>query len=126
MPVHRFDHLRVPLLQSRGQRTVRDEELQAEVSRVHTENYSVYGAHKVWLEMRSEGIDVARCTIDGCLRARMRTKRHDQPSAPPSPIHKDIARTIWCSEVQPCDAKMLWVADLLTFRRGRVGFMSRS
>ncbi|MFF1941920.1 hypothetical protein ACFVWF_07380 [Rhodococcus qingshengii] len=72
---------------------------------MHTENYSVYGAHKVWLEMRSEGIDVARCTIDGCLRARMRTKRHDQPSAPPSPIHKDIARTIWCSEVQPCDAK---------------------
>ncbi|WP_390890722.1 IS3 family transposase [Rhodococcus qingshengii] len=105
MPVHRFDHLRVPLLQSRGQRTVRDEELQAEVSRVHTENYSVYGAHKVWLEMRSEGIDAARCTIDGCLRARMRTKRHGQPSAPPSPIHKDIARTIWCSEVQPCDAK---------------------
>ncbi|WP_350318868.1 hypothetical protein [Rhodococcus sp. MEB032] len=45
---------------------------------MHTENYSVYGAHKVWLEMRSEGIDAARCTIDGCLRARMRTKRHAQ------------------------------------------------
>ncbi|MFI7166591.1 MULTISPECIES: IS3 family transposase [Rhodococcus] len=78
VPVYRFDHLRVPLLQSRGQRTVHDEELRAEVSRVRTENYSVYGAHKVWLEMRSEGIDVARCTIDGCLRARMRTKRHAQ------------------------------------------------
>ena len=46
-----------------SRRAVRDEELKVEVSRVHAENYSVYGARKVWLEMRREGIDVARCTV---------------------------------------------------------------
>ncbi|MDV8009378.1 IS3 family transposase [Rhodococcus sp. IEGM 1318] len=47
-----------------SQRAVRDEKLKVEVSRVHAENYSVYGARKVWLEMRREGIDVARCTVE--------------------------------------------------------------
>jgi putative transposase len=28
---------------------------------VHQENYGVYGARKVWLALRREGIDVARC-----------------------------------------------------------------
>ncbi|MBP1054563.1 hypothetical protein J6397_30965 [Rhodococcus qingshengii] len=27
---------------------------------MHTENYSVYGARKVWLQLRREGIEVAR------------------------------------------------------------------
>ncbi|WP_407809503.1 IS3 family transposase, partial [Staphylococcus aureus] len=41
-----------------------DEELKAEVSRVHAENYSIYGARKVWLQLRREGIEVARCTVE--------------------------------------------------------------
>ena len=49
---------------SASRRALRDEELKAAVSRVHAENYSVYGARKVWLEMRREGIDVARCTVE--------------------------------------------------------------
>ncbi|ROZ52947.1 IS3 family transposase [Rhodococcus sp. WS1] len=49
---------------SASRRTVRDEELKIEVIRVHAENYSVYGARKVWSEMRREGIDVARCTVE--------------------------------------------------------------
>ena len=48
---------------------MRDEELKAEVSRVHAENYSVYGARKVWLHMRREGIDVARCTVERLMGA---------------------------------------------------------
>ena len=118
--VCRFDYLRVPLLQSRGQRTVRDEELQAEVSRVHTENYSVYGAHKVWLEMRSEGIDVARWTIDGCLRARMRTKRHDQAHR-----HRRSTRTSrgrsGAVRFNPVTPKMLWVSASSVRRLGLRG-----
>lgn len=49
---------------SASRRSVRDEELKVEVSHVPAENYSVYGARKVWLEMRREGIDVARCTVE--------------------------------------------------------------
>jgi putative transposase len=48
---------------------VRDEELKVEVSRVHAEKYSVYGARKVWLEMSQEGIDVARCTVERLMGA---------------------------------------------------------
>ena len=43
---------------------VRAEELKAEVSRVYAENYSVYGARKLWLEMQRGDIDVAQCTVE--------------------------------------------------------------
>jgi putative transposase len=49
---------------SASRRAVRVEEPKIEVSRVHAENYSVYGARTVWLEMRREGIDVARYTVE--------------------------------------------------------------
>jgi putative transposase len=31
---------------------------------VHADNYSVYGARKVWLALNREGIAVARCTVE--------------------------------------------------------------
>lgn len=43
-----------------SKRQVRDEELKVEIARVHRENYSVYGARKVWLQCHREGIGVAR------------------------------------------------------------------
>ncbi|ERB55275.1 hypothetical protein N806_29570 [Rhodococcus sp. P27] len=45
--VYRFDDLRVPLLQSRGQRTVHDEELTAEVSRAYRELFGLRRAQGV-------------------------------------------------------------------------------
>ncbi|SDC56983.1 putative transposase [Rhodococcus tukisamuensis] len=33
-----------------SKRDVRDQELKPEIARVHLENYSVYGARKVWLQ----------------------------------------------------------------------------
>ena len=36
-------------------RTVRDEELKKEIKRVYEENYSVYGAEKVWWVLNREG-----------------------------------------------------------------------
>jgi putative transposase len=65
-----------------SKRSVRDEELKTEITRVHEENYSVYGARKVWLQLARENITVARCTIErlmGDLRRegarRGKTKR---------------------------------------------------
>ncbi len=45
-------------------RAVRDEQLKIEISRVHEENLSVYGADKVWAQLNREGTRVARCTVE--------------------------------------------------------------
>jgi putative transposase len=44
-------------------RAVRDEGLKPEIRRVHRDNFGVYGARKVWLQLGREGIPVARCTV---------------------------------------------------------------
>ena len=44
-------------------RTIRDEGLKPEIRRVHRDNFGVYGARKVWLQLGREGIPVARCTV---------------------------------------------------------------
>lgn len=49
-------------------RAVRDERLKAEISRVWRENFEVYGAEKVWLELNRQGIQVARCTTQRLMR----------------------------------------------------------
>src|SRR5688500_19291907 len=43
---------------------LREEKLMLAIARVHHENYGVYGARKVWLQLNREGIAVARCTVE--------------------------------------------------------------
>jgi putative transposase len=50
-------------------RVIRDAELLAQIRRVHEQNYGVYGARKVWLQLRREGIQVARCTVERLMKA---------------------------------------------------------
>ena len=45
---------------------MRDSEL---IKTVHAENYSVYGARKVWRELLRQGHQVARCTVEGLMKA---------------------------------------------------------
>jgi putative transposase len=47
---------------------VRDAELRTQIRRVFAENYSVYGADKVWAKLNREGIGVARCTVERLMR----------------------------------------------------------
>ena len=49
-------------------RGLRDEELKAEIARVHAANFGVYGARKVWRQLNREGIAVARCTVQRLMR----------------------------------------------------------
>jgi hypothetical protein len=42
----------------------RDEQLKEQIARVHQDNYGVYGARRVWLELNRKGIPVARCTVE--------------------------------------------------------------
>ena len=50
-------------------RARRDLVLMEEIERVFEANYSVYGARKVWRQLRREGRDVARCTVERLMRA---------------------------------------------------------
>jgi putative transposase len=49
-------------------RARRDDELKAAISRVHADNYGVFGARKVWLVLNRQGIPVARCTVERLMR----------------------------------------------------------
>ena len=49
-------------------RAQRDAMLQAEVRRVHAENFGVYGVRKVWRQLGREGTPVARCTVARLMR----------------------------------------------------------
>lgn len=49
-------------------RSLRDEQLKQEILRVRRENLDVYGARKVWLQLKREGIVVARCTVERLMR----------------------------------------------------------
>ncbi len=52
----------------RPERTRRDEALCAEIRRVHQANFRVYGARKVWRQLRRENVAVARCTVERLMR----------------------------------------------------------
>jgi putative transposase len=49
-------------------RAVRDGQLKTEITRVWKDNYEVYGADKVWLELNRQGAAVARCTVERLMR----------------------------------------------------------
>ena len=57
----------------------RDEQLRADIVRVHQENFRVYGARKVWLALNREGIVVARCTVERLMREDRSDRRPPRP-----------------------------------------------
>jgi putative transposase len=54
--------------ETRSDRAKRDTALQADIQRVFAENFAVYGARKIWRQMRREGREVARCTVERLMR----------------------------------------------------------
>ena len=95
-------------------REVRDAGLKSAIERVHTANYGVYGARKVWLVLNREGIAVARCTVErlmtelgltGAVRGKVkRTTIADPAAARPA----DLVQRRFA----PPAPNRLWVADL--------------
>jgi putative transposase len=49
-------------------RSLRDEELKVEITRIWNEHPRVYGADKVWAQLHREGIQIARCTVERLMR----------------------------------------------------------
>src|SRR5215218_7891335 len=95
-------------------RARRDQELKAEIIRVHRDNFGVYGARKLWRQLHREGIAVARCTVErlmgelhlaGVRRGKPRqTTTADTTAARPADL---VERNF--SAARP---NQLWVADL--------------
>ena len=96
-------------------RSQRDLALRPEIERVWKENRSVYGARKVWLQLKREGFDVARCTVErlmrkmglrGVVRGRgykVTTITDENAERPADLVHRDF------SADRP---NQLWVADI--------------
>ena len=53
----------------RPTRARRDDELKDEIRRVYEASSKLYGTRKVWHQMRREGIQVAKCTVERLMRA---------------------------------------------------------
>jgi putative transposase len=83
----------------RPHRAKRDDELRAEVRRVHHESLDgVYGADKVWRQLRRERRWVARCTVERLMRqlglrgaVHGKTRRTTIPD-PQAPRPADLVR----------------------------------
>jgi transposase InsO family protein len=94
-------------------RARRDGVLKGEVRRVFEENFRVYGARKVWRQLKREGKDVARCTVarlmkamglQGVIRGKpIRTTLQDK--AVPCPLDR-VHR-----EFKAPAPNVLWVSD---------------
>ena len=91
----------------------RDEELAEMVTRVFTDNFSVYGARKVWLALRREGVEVARCTVERLMRALGLRGAHRGLTC--RTTIADDADPLACDLVHrhfaPAAPNRLWVAD---------------
>ncbi len=49
-------------------RAQRDAELRPEIKRIWDDNYQVYGVRKAWHQLKREGFEVARCTVERLMK----------------------------------------------------------
>ncbi len=79
-----------------SRREIRDEVLKAQVEQIHAANYDVYGARKVWLALRREGLEVARCTVERLMTEMgLRGATRARSKGPPSPTRVGCGRRTW-------------------------------
>src|SRR3954449_551905 len=105
-------------------RGIGDEQLCGEIAWVHAENFGVYGADKVWVQLNREGQRVARCTVERLMRRlglrgavrgkRFRTTTSDTTAVRPRDL---VERNFRVGA-----PNRLWVADL-TYVRTWTGFV---
>ena len=93
----------------------RDDVLKEEIRRVWDEHHRVYGADKVWAQLKREGIPVARCPVErpmrqldlrGVVRGKTSTRTTIGDEASDRPLDL-VAR-----QFRAPAPNRLWVADL--------------
>jgi putative transposase len=105
-------------------RSLRDEELKGEIARIWNAHRRVYGADKVWAQLRREGVQVARCTVErlmrdlgirGVVRGKtVRTTFSDEAATRPADL---VDR-----QFRAAAPNRLWVADL-TYVKTHAGWV---
>jgi putative transposase len=96
-----------------SKQATRDERIKELITTTYDENYRCYGARKMWLHLRAEGHDVARCTIERLMRdlglsgAVRGTAKRTTIADPAAARAKDLARRNFA----PSAPNRLWVAD---------------
>jgi putative transposase len=106
-------------------RTLRDNNLKVAVRRVWMEHLQVYGADKVWAQLKREGIYVARCTVERLMRGlglrgvvrgktSVRTTFGDESGSRPADL---VER-----QFRAAIPNRLWVADL-TYVKTHAGWV---
>jgi putative transposase len=97
-------------------RALRDTYLREQIQRVYDDNFKVYGARKLWLELNREGIRVARCTVERLMHAmglqgvrrglrRARTTNPDRQAAQTLPdlVEREFTAArpdqVWCADM---------------------------
>ncbi|WP_176599234.1 IS3 family transposase [Sphingobium sp. 15-1] len=108
----------------RPARTRRDEEIREQIKRVHEASFGLYGARKVWHQMRRDGIMVAKCTVERLMRAmglagvRRGKKTVTTVSNPKAPCPLDKVNR----EFRVSRPNALWVVDF-TYVHTWAGFV---
>jgi transposase InsO family protein len=106
-------------------RAVRDAILREKIERIWKDNFEVYGARKVWRQLKREKVDVARCTVErlmremglqGAIRGRSYKKTTIVDEAADRPA--DLVQRNFSAD-RP---NQLWLADL-TYVATWVGFV---
>ena len=99
----------------RPARAVRDVALCEQIERVWKENKSVYGARKVWRQLKREGVEVARCTVARLMRrmgleGAVRGRRYKKTTIPDESADRplDLVERNFTAD-RP---NQLWVADI--------------
>jgi putative transposase len=97
----------------RPARAQHDECLGEQIQRVWEDNFQVYGADKIWRQLRREGVEVARCTVERLMRRiglkgvrrgkPIKTTVGDRDAAYPldrvnSQFKADRPNTLWVSD----------------------------
>jgi putative transposase len=95
-------------------RAISDAGLHEEIARVFEANYRVYGARKIWHQLRREGTVIGRDRVWRLMReaglqgarrgkAKFTTRRDDKAARPPDLVDRDFTAEA---------PDLLWVADL--------------
>ena len=121
-------------------RVRRDAALRPTISRVFERNHKIYGARKVWLQMKREGVSIARYTVERLMRSmglhgviRGKTVRTTVPDrATPCPLdhvnrqfHAPRPNALWVSDFTYVStwAGFVYVAFVIdTYARRIVGW----
>jgi hypothetical protein len=93
---HREGFVVEPICQTLPVAPSTDTKLKVEISRVHKENFNVYGTEKVWRQIKREGIEVGRDRMARLMAAPSKTRLLRMSSA------WSVIRSLLVSSARAC------------------------